>query len=306
MVRYRLARDESRRVQTTQRMGDAGNLLTLDELLEALEDPGFNVRYEAVISLARMRPRRRIVDALVKVMESAEPDLRIAAAWALGKLGDRRAIPALQKTLDSVYPLARARSARALALLGDRESIPLFLKRLGSDDQDVLRIAYGSALGTLKEESAVGPLLGFLDQTQEPGVRAEIALALARIVGDESAYIRLWRAMRGDTGTAAARAVSDLRKHFPQPEQVDACADAYARGELDDGDRQLASLILNMPQTDYTVSCDRILSHAAARLMPSSGNGDAERRRGRGEYFLLAVHGIEHGAREQWHAVAEG
>ena len=298
MVRYRFPPHERSRISTTQKMGDARNPLNINELLEALEDPGFNVRYEAIISLARMRPSKSVVDALVKVLEQAEPDLRIAAAWALGKLGDQRAIPALRETLNSVYPLVRARSARALASLNDRGSIPQFLERLGTEEHESIRIAYGSALGTLKEESAVGPLLGFLDNTEEDGIRAEVALALARIIGQEAEYIKLWRSIRGDTGTAATKAVMNLRKFFPDADNVSACADTYAQGEISTADGMLGMMIADMPQTDYTESCDRILSHAAARLMPDSGDMQ-EKRRGRDEYFLLAVHAVEHGARQE-------
>ena len=43
--------------------GRAG-LLTVEELLEGLRDPRFNVRFESIISIARMEPDLRLVEGL--------------------------------------------------------------------------------------------------------------------------------------------------------------------------------------------------------------------------------------------------
>ena len=287
ILRYRMAREESQRVFTTQRMGDTGNPLTITELLEALEDPGFNVRYEAIISLARMKPRREVVDALVDVLEHGEPGLSIAAAWALGKLGHRRAIRALRTTLGSGYPLLQARSARALAALGDRDSIPIFFGHLRSPENDMLRIAYASALGTLGETRAVGELLDFLATAREEAIREELALAVARILGSEGDYIRLWRGVRGDFPTAVARAVSELRKNAG-PDlagTVEECFHAYARNRADEGNRLLAAIIDGLPAERFDDVSAQILAWCADRLREGACDGG-------NEPLLLALHAL--------------
>ena len=92
MIRYYLARDERAAVQVTERLGRARSPLTVDELLEALEDPRYNVRFEAVISIARMPPDPRLRVALEEVLDGSELALSAVAAWALGRLGDPQAL----------------------------------------------------------------------------------------------------------------------------------------------------------------------------------------------------------------------
>ena len=62
-----------------------------------------------------------MINALISVLKdvSANSDLSIAAAWALGRIGDKKASEPLREALASKYPLLQARSARALAALGD-------------------------------------------------------------------------------------------------------------------------------------------------------------------------------------------
>jgi len=259
-------------------MGDSGNPLSLDELLEALEDPGFNVRYEAVIALARLRPRRRIIDALVRVLEDSQPDLSIAAAWALGKLGDRRAIPALRVALQSDYPLLRARCARALALLNDRESIPVFRQNLYTEPTTPLRIAHASALGLLRDEQSVGYLLDALRDCADSGLREEIALSIARIIGDERAYIRLWRSTRRDSGTAIAQALHGL----DSAATVDV-ANAFGRGDYPVGRELLGRFISARGTVRGPMVIGDILSECARGLVETDTR----------EYLLLAVHALK-------------
>ena len=54
--------------------------LTVDELLAALEDPRFNVRFEAIVSIARMPADPRLVDALVEILNAPELESLFVAA----------------------------------------------------------------------------------------------------------------------------------------------------------------------------------------------------------------------------------
>ncbi len=114
MVRFYRARDERSMVVMTERLGLTHSPLTVDELLEALTDPRFNVRYEAIISIARMPPQPRLTKALTDVLEGTELSLSNVTAWALGRIGDSSAIPALRSGLDSNYRSVQAHCARAL------------------------------------------------------------------------------------------------------------------------------------------------------------------------------------------------
>ncbi|HRJ44692.1 MAG TPA: MFS transporter, partial [Caldilineaceae bacterium] len=66
LVRYHLAKDEQSTLQVTERLGQTRSLLAVDELLEALQDPRFNVRFEAVIAISRMPADPRLTTALVE------------------------------------------------------------------------------------------------------------------------------------------------------------------------------------------------------------------------------------------------
>ncbi len=189
LVRFHLARDEHSTVLMTEQLGQAKSPITVDELLEALEDPRFNVRFEAIISIARMPPDPRLRQALVEILDGSELALTVVAAWALGRLGDKEAIDPLRRALDSDYRSVRAHSARALGALGAREIAPTLLERLDEESDKGLQMAYASALGNLQTTEAAPKLLELLAATDNKGARMELALTIARILGDEHNFI---------------------------------------------------------------------------------------------------------------------
>jgi HEAT repeat protein/Na+/melibiose symporter-like transporter len=293
MIRYSRARDESARVQQTQRLGDSKNPLTARELIEALNDPSFNVRFEAVIAISRMPATPELVDALLLVLAGSEPDLGIAAAWALGKLGDRSAILPLQEMLLSEYRLLAIHSARALAKLNDTDSVPFFIKRLHEEPDDKLRLAYASALGMMRVKEAVGDLLTLLQRMNDPVLRDELTLAVARIIGPEWYYMQLWRSTREDFGTSIAQAIYDLsdelsRKHRVDREQLELvrkAASAFSQNSLEIGVEnwtEFLSQFLKTSMSDSTVA--KVIEHCAEQLMPFNSD--------RKVYMLLSLQAV--------------
>ncbi|MFN2165934.1 MAG: MFS transporter, partial [Anaerolineae bacterium] len=99
VLRFHLVKDEEATLRVTEKLGSAKSLLTVDELLEALADPRFNVRFEALISIGHMRSDERLTSALVEVLNGSEPALSVVAAWALGRMGDERAVIPLREAL---------------------------------------------------------------------------------------------------------------------------------------------------------------------------------------------------------------
>ncbi|MFN8495223.1 MAG: MFS transporter [Caldilineaceae bacterium] len=293
LVKYYAAKDEQATVLTTARLANTGSRLAVEEMLEALADPRFNVRFEAIISIARMPSDPRLIEALVQILESNNPALSVIAAWALGRMGDESALDPLRHRLDARYRSVQAHSVRALGKLGDIQTIPVLLKRLRTEQDEGLLLAYASALGNLRATTATGKLLELLATTNEESNRQELALALARIAGNEAHFIQLWRALRHETGTAAARAVAELKKkvakaHAPLTDavdQLDACAETLARGELDDGARLLGQALHCLPVDGYGSACTAIL-HECGEWLAAGG---AARR----EYLLLALHTLD-------------
>jgi hypothetical protein len=288
MIRYHLARDEHSTVLMTEQLGQAKSPLTVDELLEALEDPRFNVRFEAIISIARMPPDPRLIEALVAILEGSELALTVVAAWALGRLGTPEAVGPLRKALDSDYRSVRAHSARALGALGATEVAPVMLTRLDAETDKGLQMAYASALGNLRAAEATPQLLALLAHTANRNARLEIALTLARIVGDEHNFISLLRAARADRGTALAQATAGVRRRVEKGKGTvntatwENCENALAREELAHGSRLLAELLAQTPPVDLEPAAQQILDECRARL----GAGECESP----EYILLALH----------------
>jgi hypothetical protein len=292
LIQYRRARAEGERVSVTERMGSAKSLLNVDDLLDALADPSFNVRHEAIVAIARMRPDERLFNALVEVLHGNEPDLSISAAWALGRRGERRAIEPLREALESRYSLIQARSARSLATLGDYDIIPVLLERFNSEPDDGLRIAYASALGALRSRDAAPGMMPFLYATRGKDSRMELALALARIVSNAEDFVVLARQVRGETGSALSESVLALKrlKRVQSAGETflslcDTCADAFAYEDLDRGSQLLAALIHALPLSDFTPVHAAILCECA-KCLDELGSA-------RIEYTLLSLHTLQ-------------
>jgi len=291
LIQYNFAGDELSRIATTERMGDAKSPLSTQELVEALNDPSFNVRYEAIHSIGRMPPEPELVEALLELLNEPASELSFVVTRSLGRLGDPRAITPLRKLLFSGYHLIEANSARALAMLGDVESVPPILEKFRNEPNKVLRIAYASALGTLRVEEAVDEIFGLLRQTKTEVLRAEIGLALARIAGEEHYYMQHWRSLRANPDTATAQALLALQKLARRPALADfagqagRCANAFARGDPAAGVSVLQSLLDKLP-------ADCLEDRVAAVLLGCSSSL-AQSGATRLELILLALHTLD-------------
>ena len=290
LVRYRRARNERMRVLETEHMGEARSPLNVEELLDALADPSFHVRYEAVVSIARTRPDERLVTALELLVVSNDPDLGPAACWALGRMGATKAVPALRDALESDSELLRTFSARSLAVLGDTGSVPALIRHFRAAADGAPRVAYAGALGMLQAHEAAGELALYLDEQTDEGVRGELALALARLIGREGDFVRLWRQTNGHPGTALAQQMRRLERRSrqgvsPSREFIAACVDcarALAQGELEEGARLLSALAQDLPAKTTDSIYASLLRACVGHLEKHDG---APRR----EYLILSL-----------------
>ncbi len=289
LVRYYRARDEKETVAMTERMAKTKSPLTVDELLEALKDPRFNVRFEAIISIAHMDADPRLSQALCDFVEGTELSLSVIAAWALGRIGDREAIESLRHGLDSQYRSIQAHCARALGTLGDEKSAPLLLERLKTETDRGLRIAYSSALGNLGMSESIPTIFDILAQTENDGARLELALALARTIGHEHHFIRLIRQMRHDKSTALSQMMTAIQRHLKPDVEIlnqtmNECAEAFARNNIEEGIGLLNRVIIMLPPDIYTGEAHMILQECSKRL--------DEFKTTHTEYLILALHAL--------------
>ncbi|MCC6683402.1 MAG: MFS transporter [Phycisphaeraceae bacterium] len=215
IIGYQLAGDEHKRVSLIERLGETKSLLSIEELIAALDDPSFNVRHEAIISIARTRRDPRLTEAMIRALTEGDPDLRMTAAWALGRMGDPAAIEPLRQALDSDYPLLRARAARALGTLSDRASSDKLLQLFLHEEDAGLRVAYGAALGQLGRQDAVEPLLDFLCRESDERARREISLAVAMLLTSDEHALRLWRRMHDNPGDTLGGILLGLKRRLP-------------------------------------------------------------------------------------------
>jgi HEAT repeat protein/predicted MFS family arabinose efflux permease len=289
LIRFHLAKDEPAIVSITERLGQSKSPLTVDELLDALADPRFYVRFEAIVSIARRGPDERLLKALARVLEGNDPALSVIAAWALGRIGDPRAVESLRHGLHAPYRSVKAHAARSLATLGDIESITLIKNLLGDETDIGLQIAYASALGRLQEKQAVPELLRLLRLCYDSDSQMELSLSLARIIGEEAHFIQLLRGTRTDPGTSLSQAISGLQNRFGsfrlQQENdrflVAACAEALAHNDLKNGAVLLAELIRAVLKDGVDPTIGLILDECAHWVETL----DEERV----EYMILAV-----------------
>ncbi len=289
LVRYYRARDEKQTVAMTERMAKTKSPLTVDELLEALKDPRFNVRFEAIISIAHMDSDPRLEKALCDFVDGTELSLSVIAAWALGRIGDAYAINSLEHGLDSPYRSIQAHSARALGTLSDAKIAPLLLERLKSESDRGLQIAYSSALGNLKTAEAIPTLFEILASIQNEGARLELALALARMIGHEHHFIRLMREMRRDKATAVSQMVTVIQRRIKLEDEalnqlMSECAETFARNSFEEGIVLLNRIIVGLPNDLYTAESQLILQECRKQL--------EECKTDHAEYMILALHAL--------------
>jgi len=301
LLAYQLAGDESRRVVTIEKLGHSRSPLSVNELIAALDDPSFNVRYEAIVSIARTRSDPHLTEALVRVLHEADPDLRTTAAWALGRLKAREAAPDLRQGLESDYLLLRARCARALGMMRDAESVPLILDAFGSETDKGIRVAYAASLSSLRAAQALPMILALLRQLEDQAARGETSLSVARLLGGSEPAQRLWRRMINEPGDTLGGVMLGLqRKAKLYAETYDAwlglddvigrCANQLGSEQFNDGAQTLLRIARDVPENALTPVARDVLLDAVDAI----GHYGADRM----EYLCLAVHALHVGILE--------
>ncbi|MCX5658156.1 MAG: MFS transporter [Planctomycetota bacterium] len=297
---------EENRISMIARLGEAKSPLGVDELIEALEDPAFNVRYEAIISIARTLPDPRLTEAMIRVLREGDPDLRSAAAWALGRMGNVDAAPALRETLHAPYSLLRARAARALGTLGDQASGDALMEGFRNEADPQIRLAYISAMAALGRDDVLSPALAFLRELKEPGPRREVSLAVAMFLGRNDQALRIWRRMHDHPGDTLGGIMLGLRRRLTRPEvcgldahsagqAIDRCVRALGAEEMGEGAREIR-LIGGGVRPEAFSHPAQIILRDALEALASTGHE-------RTEYIMLAVHSLHVGIKPEFAAM---
>lgn len=150
---------------------------TLADMVHRPKDPG---SYQAVVALGGLGPQTdAAVSALVTAFRHADPDVRRAAARALGEIGPA-AIPELKQVLAGPDQEVRRRAVEALGWIGS-EAVPALIESL-KDESPPVRRAAARALGRLGAQAkAAEPALIEAVNDPNPQVQQSAARALSKV-----------------------------------------------------------------------------------------------------------------------------
>jgi WD40 repeat protein len=143
-------------------LGDrpALSLNQADEVAAALKHEASAVRVAAVRALEQGGTSS--IEPLVAALQDPAWEVRAAAVWALGKLGEQAPLEALIGALADEDSSVRAAALRTLGLLGDRVSLELIIRALHDPAWQVREIA-ALTLGERSEQAPLAALVTMLD-----------------------------------------------------------------------------------------------------------------------------------------------
>ena len=146
----------------------------LVQLLSADDNAG--ARNSSIEALVRLGPQA--VDALLPLLSVKDPDVRKFAVDILGDIRDPRSTAHLISGLRDADENVRVAAAEALGKGGDRRAVEPLIVCLSASDQGWLDYAAAEALGEIGDERALAPLLGALARSS---LREPVLEALGRI-----------------------------------------------------------------------------------------------------------------------------
>lgn len=104
--------------------------------------------------------------AFAETLDAEQPELRMASATGLGRIGDSKATPALETRLDDTDARVRARAATACGRIGDPRAVPALEASVDDVNPDV-RQAAADALGEIGTPPAMEALSAFAGDENE-------------------------------------------------------------------------------------------------------------------------------------------
>jgi HEAT repeat protein len=165
--------DESIRtaaVTALQAMGE----VAVDHLILALEDTHYSVRIAAAEALGEIGDAKA-VNSLIGRVSDPDQEVRIAVARALGTIGDTRAIAPLIRLFGDGYYGVRFAAADAVAAFGERALGPL--EKALADPSSAVRVTAVRVIGIVGDLKSIPLLVNYLgDATAE--VRWSVSQAL--------------------------------------------------------------------------------------------------------------------------------
>ncbi|MEK6322337.1 MAG: HEAT repeat domain-containing protein [Acidobacteriota bacterium] len=163
-------------------IAERGEVAAVPHLAACLsKDKDAFVRKMAAYALGKFRGIDRTA-ALIGALEDKDSEVRGAAAVSLGDHADADAVAALMTSLSDKSGFVRAHAARALGVNGSAatRAVPTLNKLLGSDDDGEVRRQAATALGSIRDRSAL-PALERARHDKDPHL-AQAALDAIRMI----------------------------------------------------------------------------------------------------------------------------
>lgn len=169
--------DSARKQAAEQRLTDLGRSAVFP-LAKVLQDPQTPEaeRSAAAIALVRLGPAA--VQGFLPLTKDPSSEVRLEAVRSLAALGNRVGLRALTDALEDADPQVRRAAADALGDLKQTLSGVALAKSLQKDVSLDVRVAAAQSLGRIESRAAVEPLIAALAD-KEPRVRLACAKALA-------------------------------------------------------------------------------------------------------------------------------
>ena len=111
-----------------------GGADAVEALVAALKDESRLVRFDAVVALGRIKDSRALVPLTGLLRNGVEDTDRVAAAMALGLLGDKQAAQPLIAALGDRDDDVRSQAADALGQLRIAEAVPHLTELIKEED----------------------------------------------------------------------------------------------------------------------------------------------------------------------------
>ena len=131
-------------------------------------------------------------------------------------------------------------------------------------------------------------LTRLLPEMTNSGARTELALSIARILGEEGHFIELLRHARQDLGTAAAQELAKMQRRWARRNDVKltqefrSAANAFAHEDLSSGAAHLAQIA--------SLVCDQVADDSGKLVLAMCATHLAEYGAEHPEYILLTLH----------------
>jgi HEAT repeat protein len=186
---------EARLASLLVRFGTKADITTLARPLQE-DNPRLRLTFAGILRLlgAHALPA---ASRLVALLGDRDLMVRMTAADALWRIGDRGAVPALVKATGDEEVAVRYRAAQALREAGDRRAILALAQRMALTNEDwIVREAAAQALGKIGTAESLAALVRAVERDIHPSVRKAAIAGIANIGGPPAAA-----ALEGFVGT---------------------------------------------------------------------------------------------------------